>query len=193
MYFAGSQADKCRNGSPQIEEGVHLDGGFGFAVMRPREKGKAQIDSSGIESIKRKIQIYRQFLVLIKPSCDGDKMICNVLINKVISLLVGIGQGGSRYLSAESDVIKLLVVRVQACLNISQAFTVRNLGKGKAEELIITGKFPDPVIALVFFDALVKLITWQMLQYLCKNGFPGIHRQPSPRLLKGRYILGKTM
>ena len=161
--------------------------------MRPREKGKTQIDSSGIESIKRKIQIYRQFLVLIKPSCDGDKMICNVLLNKVISLLVGIGQGGSRYLSAESDVIKLFVVRVQACLNISQAFTVCNLCKGKAEELIITGKFPDPGIALVFFDALVKLITRQMLHYLCKNGFPGIHWQSSPRVVGERYIPWKAM
>jgi hypothetical protein len=28
VYFAGSQTDKRRNGSPQIEEGVHLDGGF---------------------------------------------------------------------------------------------------------------------------------------------------------------------
>ena len=44
VYFAGSQADKRRNGSPQIEECVHLDGGFGLAKMRPREKGKAQID-----------------------------------------------------------------------------------------------------------------------------------------------------
>lgn len=44
VYFAGSQADKRWNGSPQIEEGVHLDGGFGLAKMRPREEGKAQID-----------------------------------------------------------------------------------------------------------------------------------------------------
>jgi len=44
VYFAGSQTDKRRNGSPQIEEGVHLDGGFGLAKMRPREEGKAQID-----------------------------------------------------------------------------------------------------------------------------------------------------
>ena len=44
VYFAGSQADKRRNGSPQIEEGVHLDGGFGLAKMRPREKGKTQVD-----------------------------------------------------------------------------------------------------------------------------------------------------
>jgi hypothetical protein len=44
VYFAGSQADKRRNGSPQIEEGVHLDSGFGLAKMRPREEGKAQID-----------------------------------------------------------------------------------------------------------------------------------------------------
>ena len=44
VYFAGRQADKGRNRSSQIEEGVHLDGGFGLAKMCPGEKGKAQID-----------------------------------------------------------------------------------------------------------------------------------------------------
>jgi hypothetical protein len=36
------------------------------------------------------------------------------------------------------------------CFNIPQAFPVRKLGIGKAEELIITGKPSDPVIALVY-------------------------------------------
>jgi hypothetical protein len=68
--------------------------------------------------------------------------------------------------------IKLLVMRVQACFNIPQTFPVRKLGIGKAEKLIITGKPSDPVIALVFFNEFVKFIPWQMLQYLCENRFP---------------------
>jgi hypothetical protein len=72
-------------------------------------------------------------------------------------------------------------MRIQAYFNIPQAFPVRKLGIGKAEELIITGKPSDPVIALVLFNKFVKLIPWQMFQYLCKDSFPGIHRQPSPR------------
>jgi hypothetical protein len=83
--------------------------------------------------------------------------------------------------------IQLLVMRVQACFNIPQAFPVRKLGIDKAEELIITGKPSDPVIALVLFNAFVKLIPWQMLQYLCENRFPCIHRQPSLPLLGRRY------
>jgi hypothetical protein len=89
--------------------------------------------------------------------------------------------------------IKLLVMRVQACLNIPQAFPVRKLGIGNTEELIITGKLSDTMIALVLFNEFVKLITWQMLHYLCENGFPGIHWQPSPRLLGGRYRLKIAM
>jgi hypothetical protein len=83
--------------------------------------------------------------------------------------------------------IKLLVMRVQACFNIPQTFPVRKLGIGKAEELIITGKPSDPAIAFVFFNEFVKLITWQMLQYLSENRFPCIHRQPSLPLLGRRY------
>jgi hypothetical protein len=67
-------------------------------------------------------------------------------------------------------------MRVQACINIPQAFPVRKLGIGKTEKLIITGKPSNPMIALVFIDAFVKLITWQVLQYLCKYRFPDIHR-----------------
>jgi hypothetical protein len=83
--------------------------------------------------------------------------------------------------------IKLLVMRVQACFNIPQTFPERKLGIGKAEELIITGKTSDPVVALVFFNEFVELIPWQMLQYLSENRFPCIHRQPSLPLLGRRY------
>jgi hypothetical protein len=84
-------------------------------------------------------------------------------------------------------------MRVQTCLNISQAFPVRKLGIGKAEELIITGKCSDSVIALVFFNEFVKLIPWQMLQYLCEDRFPGIHRQSSLPLLGRRYMPENAM
>jgi hypothetical protein len=83
--------------------------------------------------------------------------------------------------------VKLLVMRVQACFNISQTFPVRKLGIGKTEELIITGKPSDPAIALILFNEFVKLITWQMLQYLSKNRFPCIHRQLSLPWLGRRY------
>jgi len=71
--------------------------------------------------------------------------------------------------------IKLFVMRVQTCLNISQAFPVCDLGKSKTEELIVTGKFPDSAIAIVFLDIFFEFIKWQMFQNLCKNGFPDIH------------------
>ncbi len=62
--------------------------------------------------------------------------------------------------------IKLLVMRVQACFNIPQALPVRKLGIGKAEKLIITGELSDSAIALVFFNELVKLID---SPYFCNN------------------------
>jgi hypothetical protein len=72
---------------------------------------------------------------------------------------------------------KLLVMRVQACFNILQTFPVRK-GTGKAEELIITRKRSDPVITFVFFNEFVKLIPWQMLQYLCEDRFPAFISNP---------------
>jgi hypothetical protein len=120
-------------------------------------------------------------------------MIGKVLINSIISHLASIGHCGSRNLSTESDVIKLLVMRIQACLNIFQTFPVRKLGIGKAEELIIAGKTSDPVIAFVFFNEFVKLIPWKMLQYLYEDRSPCIYRQPSLPSLGRRYRSEWTM
>jgi len=78
-------------------------------------------------------------------------------------------------------------MRVQACLNIPKAFSIRKLGVSKAEKLIVTGKPSDPVIASVLLDELAKLIAWEMLQYLCENSFSCIHAQPSLPFWGGRY------
>jgi len=85
-------------------------------------------------------------------------MIGQVLVNSIISNFVGIGQGRSRNLTTESDMIKLLVMGIQACFNIPQTFPIRKLGKGKTEKLVITGKLSNPVITLVFINEPVKLI-----------------------------------
>jgi len=76
--------------------------------------------------------------------------------------------------------IKLLVMGIQACFNISQAFPIRKLREGNAEELIITGKSSDAMVAIVSLDTFVEFITRQMIQYLGKNRSLGIHCYPSP-------------
>jgi len=98
-----------------------------------------------------------------------------------------VSQSGPRNLTTKSNMIKLLLMRVQACLNIPQAFSIRKLGVSKAEKLIVTGKPSDPVIAIVLLDEFAKLIAWEMLQYLCENSFSCIHAQPSLPFWGGRY------
>jgi len=78
-------------------------------------------------------------------------------------------------------------MRVQACLNIPKAFSIRKLGVRKTEKLIVTGKPSDPVIAIVLLDELAKLIAWEMLQYLCEHRFACIHVHPSLPFWAGRY------
>ena len=82
--------------------------------------------------------------------------------------------------------IKFLVMGIQACFNIPQTFPIHKLGKSKTEKLVVTGNLSNPMIALVFFNAFVKLITWQVLQYLCKNRFSDIYRYPPQKIIWGR-------
>jgi hypothetical protein len=79
--------------------------------------------------------------------------------------------------------VKFLVMGVQTCFNIPKAFPVGKLGEGKAEKLIITGEPSNPMVTVVPFDAPGEFITWQMIQYLRKNCFPGIHPCSSPTVI----------
>jgi hypothetical protein len=76
--------------------------------------------------------------------------------------------------------IELFVVRVQACFDIPQALSVRELCKRQAEQLVITGKPSDPVVAVILLHAFVELIARQMLKKLSEDRSSRIHLLSSP-------------
>jgi len=71
-------------------------------------------------------------------------------------------------------------MRVQTCFDIPQALPVRQLGKRQAQQLVIAGKPPNPVVAAVSVNAFVEIIAWQMLKELRKDRPSWIHRLSSP-------------
>jgi hypothetical protein len=61
-------------------------------------------------------------------------------------------------------VIKLLPMRVQTRYDVPQAFAIAELSVSHAEKLIETRKAPDFVIAVISKNALVELVSRQMLK-----------------------------
>ena len=63
----------------------------------------------------------------------------------------------------------------QAGFDISEAFSVSELGKGHTEELIVAREFSDPVVALIPLNAFVELVSGQEIQDLRKNDSSSMH------------------
>ena len=101
------------------------------------------------------IQLDSQFFVVVELPGYADQMIPEILVDPPIPNLVRIGQGGSGYLSPESNVIELFVMGVQACLDIPQAFPVGELCESHAEELVVTGKPSDSFWTPYFYNLLI--------------------------------------
>ena len=72
--------------------------------------------------------------------------------------------------------VQFVFQRPQVAFNVPQAFTISQLGKGHARELIKTCKRTDAVIAFITFNTSSKLALWQKVDDLSKNGFSMIHR-----------------
>jgi hypothetical protein len=51
VQFGLSNGDKGRYASPQIQQDVQFDAGFGFSKARSRKEGQAQINGTGIQDI----------------------------------------------------------------------------------------------------------------------------------------------
>jgi len=76
-------------------------------------------------------------------------------------------------------VIELLLVGVEARYDISQTFSIGQLSEGHTEKLIETRKTPDFVIAVISKNALIELVSRQMLKQLSEDRFSRIHLDTS--------------
>jgi hypothetical protein len=73
MHFSIGNADKHGDVAVQIQQCVHLDGGFVFAESRPGEKGQAQVDGGRVQRIQTLIQIHADRIGGIQRSRDADQ------------------------------------------------------------------------------------------------------------------------
>ena len=90
VHLAVADMDECRNGTAQIQQRMHLDGGLGRAKRRPVEQRQAQIDRRGVECIDRIGQIQTKICIAVKFASATDKYGCQVAPNAPIPRFVGI-------------------------------------------------------------------------------------------------------
>jgi len=131
-----SDKDDGWNVAPQIEERVQFYGTFVFAEPGPREERQTQIDCRCVQSVSGLLQLDAEGFLGIELSGFVDQDLSKLGVDAPVSNLVGIGKGISRDLSSDAHVIESLLSCPQTDLDVSETFSVGELGKGHAQELV---------------------------------------------------------
>ena len=79
-------------------------------------------------------------------------------IDPPIPDLVGMSQSIARDIPSEAHVIEFPLGRTETCLDVSEAFSIGELSKGHAEELVPARKVFDFVMAMVTVNTFVEIV-----------------------------------
>jgi hypothetical protein len=181
VNFTVSDEGKCRNASSQIEQGVEFDCSFRLAEMRPREQRQTQVDSGGIKRIDSLLQLKVEVVLGIETPCLGYQHLGEIGIDTPVPFFIGFGQGTSSDTPSNAYVVTSGRNCPQTGFDITQTFTIGQLGEGHAEVLVPTGESLGVLVPLVTLNTPAKVVYWQEIYELCKNSSSGIHRPPPTR------------
>ena len=89
--------------------------------------------------------------------------------------------GGSRNAVAQSDVVELGFLRVQARNQVAQTFAPRELRVGHTNEVAPCGEVPRPAVGLVLVDEVFEVSKRHEAQHLCKHRSTRVHAANLPK------------
>ena len=73
VHLAIADADECRNGASQVQQGMDLDGSLGFSKRGPVEQAQAQIEGGGVQRVDRVLELQPLVLVQVKLASAKDQ------------------------------------------------------------------------------------------------------------------------
>ena len=176
-----------RNAAAHIQQGMQLDGALAATELRPGKQRQTQIDGGGVESIDGLAQLHSESRMAVEGAGPGDQDLGEVAIDSPVAHLVGIGERGARYSTAETHVIELGLLSAQTGLDIAETGAFGELSKNQTEELIPAREILDVPVALVSIDAKLKLVARDELQELSENRLTEVHRLPPQNSGKQSY------
>ena len=111
MHIPAGDADKRGNVAAQIQQGVHLHGGFVLAEPGPRKQRQTQIDGGRIQSIQARFQIDTHRLSDLQSARSRNQSVGEVGEDAPVARFVRVRQRRARHLAPESQVIELALQR----------------------------------------------------------------------------------
>ena len=192
VNLASGNNNKGRNVAAQVQQGVQLDSALGLAELGPGEQRHTQIDGRRVQRVYRIVQFHAKAVVCVKRPGLLDEHLSEVGVDAPVARLVCVGQCVARDFSAYAHVIKFASGHAQACLNVAQAFAVRELREGHAKKLVPARKGLYLVIATVTFDALAKRGLREEVRELRKNRSAIVHMPFPSGLIRKNEVFGRS-
>lgn len=176
MNITFCYVDEHRNGSSEIQQGMHLYCTLLMMEFYPGIQTKTQVNGGTVKCVDHIIKINPEVVIIdVKWSCLFNQDLSEVSINTPVPFLIGICKSRFGNCFAKTGVIQLARESSQTVLNITKTFPTGELGKTHNQEMLPASKFSYSIVALVMIDTLLELIFWYKLHQLCKDCFSCIH------------------
>src|SRR6266566_113918 len=119
VHFAAGNADERGDVAVQIQQCVHLDGGFVLSEFGPGKQRKTQVYGGGVQRVQTLFQIYADRIRCIERSCEVDQNLCEVGVDAPVMRIVGVSQSGASHPAVKPHMIEFAAERSQACFYIT--------------------------------------------------------------------------
>src|SRR4249920_1559355 len=143
------------------------------------ETGTGIVDSRAVERIRRVVEIKADVVLRVKFARAPDQEGRKLLPQAPVAHFVRVGQSRFSDRVAKAHAVKLRRVRVEAGLNVAQAFPKRHLRKGHRAKLRRASKPCRVFIAVVFFNQPIKTRPRNEIHHLRKKRASDLHGIPS--------------
>jgi len=175
VRLAGGDMDENGNGATQIDNRVGLDGGLGRAKVCPGKQTQTQVDGGGVHCIERFLDSQSDVFALIEFECGRNQSLAERFEQSPIASFVGVGQGRAGYLPANSNVVELGALRIEASHQISQTFATGQLGIRDAQKLSPSREVSDSVVRRISIDEMLEMTEGNEVQQLREYRSATIH------------------
>ena len=176
MNKAFGNVNENRNGSTQIQKGMHLYSALLMMEPGPWIQAKAQVYGGAVKCVNHIVQVNSEIIVIdVKRPCLLDEDLSEVSIYAPVPFFIGISKGRSGNRLAKTGMVQPAGKSSQAVLNITKAFPACELGKTHNQKMLSASKLSYSVVASVVINTLLELIFWHECHQLRKDCFTNMH------------------
>ena len=116
---------------------MEFDAAFAPPELRPRKKREAKIDSRGVQSVDRVVEIDAEFVPGVEFFCGTNQDLGEVGKDSRIAFFVGVRNCALGDIAAKPDMVQFVLHRLEADFDVAKAFAAGKLSERHSEELIV--------------------------------------------------------